>query len=186
MPGREVPPYDRGRIVGRYLGGQSMRDIIRIEARARQTIESIIDRNIRPNGRSSLPPTRSGPRQCITSPTQRQVLTDIDQNRHITTKSLVHDHHISGQSVYSIALSTGLRSDKEELVPDIRMGDEEERLNWCNRRAHHDPRDFIYTDEVGFTVGDHSQDTYVFHTPPERLDRDETQPRRPTFRQVIV
>lgn len=186
MPRTELRTYDRGRIVGRYLGGQPIGLIATIEGRANQTVSTIIHCDIRPDGHSSPPPARSGPERRIQSPTRRLVLADIDQNRHVTTKTIVNDHHISRQSVYSIALSAGLRSDKEELVPDVNMGDEGERLDWCNRRAHHDPRDFIYTDEVGFTVGDYSQDTYVFRTPPERLDRDKTKPRRPTFRQVMV
>ena len=99
---------------------------------------------------------------------------------------MANDHHISRQSVYTIAASANLRSDKEELVPDIRPADERNRLEWATMRANHDVQDYLYTDEVAFTIGDHSQDTYVFRSPSERLDRSKTHARRPTFRQLMV
>ena len=70
---------------------------------------------------------------------------------------MANDHHISRQSAYTIAASANLRSDKEELVPDIRPADERNRLEWATMRANHDVQDYLYTDEVAFTIGDHSQ-----------------------------
>ena len=49
-----------------------------------------------------------------------------------------------------------------------------------------DPKDFLYTDKVPFTIGNHSQESYVFRTPSERLDPDKVQHRKPTFRQLMM
>ena len=117
MLSADLRVYDRGHIVGRYLAGQPIGLIATIEGRAKQTVSSIIHRDIRPDGRSTPPPARPGPKRRIDSPTRRVVLGDIDQNRHIGTKTLVNDHHISRQSVYSIARSAGLRSNKESVYP---------------------------------------------------------------------
>ncbi len=80
MPHTELRTYDRGRIVGRYLGGQPIGLIATIEGRANQTVSTIIHCDIRPDGHSSPPPTRSGLKRRIQSPTRRLVLADIDQN----------------------------------------------------------------------------------------------------------
>ena len=53
-------------------------------------------------------------------------------------------------------------------------------------RAQYDPKDFLYTDKVAFTIGDHSQQTYVFRRPSEMLDEDKTHGKKPTFRHLMV
>lgn len=187
MPGHRLSDYHRGRIVGLYQGGQSIGDIAKRESRSHQTISSIIHRDIAPDGSVNPPIHAKGrPDRQIPSPSKRAVLADIDQNRHTPTKTLANDHHISRQSIYKIASSAGLRSDKEELVPEIKSADENARLRWTELREQYAINDYIYTDEVGFTIGDNSQDTYVFRTPQERLDRDKTRSRVPTFRQLMV
>ncbi len=181
MPGTRISDYDRGRVIGRYLSGQTISNIAKIEDRPHQTISNIIIRDIQPDGHLIPPTPPTGRPRIIRSPTRRLLLAEIDQNRHTTTKNLANDHHISRQSIYTIAASANLRSDKEELVPEIQPADERARLEWSAMRANHDFRDYLYTDEVAFTIGEHSQDTYVFRTPSERLDRSKTHARKPTF-----
>ena len=113
-------------------------------------------------------------------------MADLDLNRHTSTKQLTIDHQISRQSVRRIAASAGFRSNKEQLVPDIRPADEEARLDWAVQHARINPRDFVYTDKCGFTIGDHSQDTYVFWKPQEVLDANKTHARKPHYRQVML
>jgi len=119
--------YHRGRIVGLYQGGHSIGDIAKRETRSHQTISSIIHCDIAPDGSVNPPIHAKGrPNRQIPSPSKRAVLADIDQNRHTPTKTLANDYHISRQSIYKIkiASSAGLRSDKEELVPEIKSADD--------------------------------------------------------------
>jgi len=186
MPGPAIDSYNRGVIVGRALSGLEASEIARIEGQSRTTVASIIKHDIHPTGPRTPPVPRTGRPRIITSPKRRVVLAAIDQNRHIATKTLVNDHQISRRSVYRIAKSVGLRSDKEERVPEINRLDESARLTWTMLREQHDLRDYLYTDEAGFTIKDSSQDTYVFRTPQERLDRNKTHARVPRFRAVIA
>ena len=90
-----LPDYDRGRIVGRFLAGQEIIDIARIEGKSRQTIQQVLDRDILPDGTISGPPTRfAGCWNNLPMSIQRCVLGEIDNNQHITTKQLATEHHI--------------------------------------------------------------------------------------------
>lgn len=81
MPGTRISDYDRGRVIGRYLSGQTISNIAEIEDRPHQTISNIIIRDIQPDGHLIPPTPPTGRPRTIRSPTRRLVL---NQNRHTT------------------------------------------------------------------------------------------------------